>query len=124
MRSSARGPVTACPSRPRKRAPCGSSTRSPREIAGGHAYGRFQWTYTGNMLNGVSHPRTLQPAYQIADFKVGLESEDWEIYVYVDNVTDERAILIDRENALVPGTVSINRPRTWGLGFSKSWGGT
>ena len=65
----------------------------------------------------------LQPAYQISDFKVGFESEDWEIYAYVDNLTNERAILFDAECAL-PGTVSINSPRTWGLGFSKSWGGT
>jgi outer membrane receptor protein involved in Fe transport len=96
----------------------------PGQVAGGHVYGRFQWTYTGNMLNGVSHPRTLQPAYQISDFKVGFESGDWEIYAYVDNLTNERAILLDHASALVPGTISINSPRTWGLGFSKSWGGT
>ena len=96
----------------------------PAEFAGGHVYGRFQWTYTGNILSGVSHPRTVQPAYQIADFKVGFESGDWEIYAYVDNLTNERAILFDKENALVPGTLSINSPQTWGLGFSKSWGGT
>jgi outer membrane receptor protein involved in Fe transport len=95
----------------------------PPDIAGGHVYSRFQWSYTGNMLNGVSHPRTLQPAYQISDFKVGFESGDWEIYAYVDNLTNERAILFDYKNALIPGKVSINRPRTFGLGFSKSWGG-
>ena len=95
----------------------------PGEVAGGHVYGRFQWSYTGNMLNGVSQPRTLQPAYQISDFKVGFESEDWEIYAYVDNLTNERAILLDKSSALVPGTISLNRPRSWGLGFSKSWGG-
>ena len=96
----------------------------PVEFAGGHVYSRFQWSYTGNMLNGVSKPRTVQPAYQIADFKVGFESGNWEIYTYVDNLTNERAILFDKENALVPGTVSINRPRSWGLGFSMNWGGT
>ena len=95
----------------------------PAEVAGGHVYSRFQWSYTGDILNGLSHPRTVQPAYQIADFKVGLMSEGWEIYAYVDNLTDERAILFNKENALVPGTLSINSPRTWGLGFSKSWGG-
>jgi len=92
----------------------------PGEVAGGHVYGRFQWTYTGNMLNGVGRPRTLRPAYQIADFKVGFESEDWEIYAYVDNLTSERAILFDWGT----GAISINRPRTWGLGFFKSWGGS
>jgi outer membrane receptor protein involved in Fe transport len=93
----------------------------PAEIAGGHLYGRFQWTYTGNSLNGISDS-TLQPAYQIADFKIGFESDDWEIYAYVDNLTNERAILYDQQGA-PPGTVSINWPRTWGMGFTKSWGG-
>jgi outer membrane receptor protein involved in Fe transport len=94
----------------------------PAELAGGHVYSRIQWSYTGDILNGLSQPRILQPAYQIADFKVGLESENWEMYAYVDNLTNERAIILDRADALVPGTISINRPRTWGLGFSKSWG--
>jgi outer membrane receptor protein involved in Fe transport len=93
----------------------------PNEIASGHVYARYQWTYNGNMLNGVTRPRTLQPAYQISDFKIGFESVDWEIYAYVENLTNERAILYDQDSA-PPGTVSINRPRTWGLGFSKSWG--
>jgi outer membrane receptor protein involved in Fe transport len=91
----------------------------PPEVAGGHVYGRFQWTYTGDSLSGI-WPSTLQPAYGISDFKVGFESGDWGIYAYVDNLTDERAILRDWQY----GPVSINRPRTWGLGFSKSWGGT
>jgi outer membrane receptor protein involved in Fe transport len=93
----------------------------PGGLAAGHLYSRFQWSYTGNILNGVHQPRTVQPAYQISDFKIGFESEAWEIYAYVDNLSNERAILFDKEFALIPGTVSINRPRTWGLGFSKSW---
>lgn len=93
----------------------------PREVAGGYVYGRVQWTYTGNMLNGINDP-SVQPAYQITDVKLGFEADDWEIYAYVDNLSNERAILYDQESA-PPGTISINWPRTWGLGFSKSWGG-
>ena len=74
------------------------------------------------LLNGVSRPRTLQPAYQITDFKVGFDADDWEVYAYVDNLTNERAILYD-QNSAPPGTITVNWPRTWGLGFSKSWGG-
>jgi outer membrane receptor protein involved in Fe transport len=95
----------------------------PREVAGGHVYGRFQWTYTGHRLNGVGQEASLQPAYQIADFKVGVETEGWEIYVYVDNLTDERAIIRDW-TGVPQGPVSINPLRTWGLGFSMNWGGT
>ena len=53
---------------------------------------------------------------------LGFEADDWEIYAYVDNATNERAILYSQETPPL-GTVSINWPRTWGLGFTKSWGG-
>jgi iron complex outermembrane recepter protein len=94
--------------------------RLPAEIAGGYFYGRFQWTYTGDSLNGITDA-TLQPSYEISDVKIGFEANDWEVYAYVDNVFDERAILYIQQTPPL-GTVTINRPRTWGLGFSKSWG--
>jgi outer membrane receptor protein involved in Fe transport len=93
----------------------------PREFAGGKFYGRFQWTYNGNSLNGVFTPR-VQPTYQVSDVKFGFEADDWEIYAYVDNLFNERAILFNQESA-PPGTITINTPRLWGIGFSKSWGG-
>ena len=94
----------------------------PGEVAGGHVYSRFQWTYTGNRLNGVGQSASLQPSYQIADFKIGVESEGWEIYAYVDNLTDERAVVRDWTGE-PQGPVSLGRPRSWGLGFSMNWGG-
>jgi outer membrane receptor protein involved in Fe transport len=93
----------------------------PRQIAGGNLYGRFQWSYNGNSLNGIFDDATLQPSYEISDFKIGLEAEDWEVYAYVDNLSDERAILFDQQSA-PPGTITINTPRTWGIGFTKRWG--
>jgi outer membrane receptor protein involved in Fe transport len=111
----------------------------PGEVAGGHVYARFQWTYTGNSLNGLPTPEldgagnvidivdpTLQPAYQISDFKIGLAAENWEVYAYVDNVFDERAILFDQFTELGIRTNdlrTVNEPRAWGIGFTKSWGG-
>jgi iron complex outermembrane recepter protein len=92
----------------------------PGELAGGKFYGRYQWTYNGNSLNGI-FDAVLQPAYQISDMRIGFEAEDWEIYAFVDNLTDERAALFV-QNTPPLGTVTINAPRTWGLGFSKSWG--
>ena len=68
----------------------------PREVAGGHVYGRFQWTYTGNMLNGVSQPRIA--AARLPDLRISRSASsprDWEIYAYVDNLTNERAIIRD-----------------------------
>jgi iron complex outermembrane receptor protein len=107
----------------------------PGEMLGGKVYTRLQWSYTGNSLNGLPTPEldaagnviainepVLQPAYQITDFKIGLTADAWEVYAYVDNLTNERAVLFDQSSA-PPGRVSINYPRTWGVGFSKSWGG-
>lgn len=92
----------------------------PWQLAGGRFYGRYQWTYSGDSLNGIFDP-TIQPSYGISDVRLGLEADTWEIYAYVDNAGDERAILFD-QNSAPPGTITINTPRTWGLGFSKSWG--
>ena len=101
----------------------------PRELAGGHLYGRIQWTYNGNSLNAITDA-TLQPAYQLTDIKLGFEADDWEVYAYVDNLFNERAILFDQltappgqRNNPYFGTDTINDPRSWGIGFSKSWGG-
>jgi outer membrane receptor protein involved in Fe transport len=91
----------------------------PREFAGGRLYGRYQWTYNGNSLNGIDDSAVLQPAYQISDVKIGFEADDWEIYAYVDNVFDERAILFVQQTPPL-GTITINPPQTWGIGFSKS----
>ncbi len=93
----------------------------PRQFAGGKFYGRYQWSYNGNSLNAVLDPN-VQPAYEISDVKFGIESDSWEIYAYIDNLNNERAILFDQQSA-PPGTITINTPRTWGIGFSKSWGG-
>jgi outer membrane receptor protein involved in Fe transport len=96
----------------------------PWELAGGRFYGRYQWTYNGDVLNGIdtvdSDP-TVQPSYKISDARFGVEADTWEIYAYVDNLGNERAILFD-QNSAPPGTITINTPRTWGIGFSKTWG--
>jgi outer membrane receptor protein involved in Fe transport len=76
----------------------------------------------GNSLNGIGEDAVLPPAYQIADVKIGLATDEWDVYAYVDNLTDERAVLFEQ---LTPplGSVTVSWPRTWGLGFKKSWGG-
>jgi len=96
----------------------------PGEFAGGNFYARYQWSYTGNSLNGIGDA-TLQPAYQLSDFKIGLAADDWEVYAYVDNMFNERAIYFDQvtEVGLLTNNLkTISDPRSWGIGFSKSWG--
>ncbi len=96
----------------------------PREVAGGNVYVRYQWSYMGNSLNGIGDA-TLQPAYQLSDFKIGLTANDWEVYAYVDNIFNEQAIYFDQftEVGLLTNNLkTISDPRSWGIGFSKRWG--
>lgn len=93
----------------------------PWQLAGGRLYGRYQWSYNGDVLNAITEP-TVQPSYEISDLRFGVEADTWEIYAYVDNLGNERAILFD-QNSAPPGTITINTPRTWGIGFTKTWGG-
>ncbi|MGH8203282.1 MAG: TonB-dependent receptor [Steroidobacteraceae bacterium] len=111
----------------------------PGEIAGGNVYARYQFSYTGNSLNGLPTPvldddgniidiidPTVQPAYQLSDFKIGLAADDWEVYAYVDNIFNERAIFFDQatELGLLTNNIkTIGDPRSWGIGFTRSWGG-
>lgn len=96
----------------------------PGEVAGGNVYARYQWSYTGNSLNGIG-AATLQPAYQLSDFKIGLAADNWEIYAYVDNMFNERAIYFDQATEIglrINDFRTISDPRAYGIGFTKSWG--
>ena len=111
----------------------------PGEFAGGQFYVRAQWSYMGSSLNGLPEvtfdedgnvidmqPAILQPAYQITDFKIGLSADEWEVYAYLDNAFNERAIYFDQFTEVGLRTnnpKTVGDPRSWGIGFSKSWGG-
>ncbi len=67
------------------------------------AYFRFDASHTGNSVNGIpasvvlfaanQTPVQEQPAYQIGDVSFGVRSPgDWEVWLSVNNVWDERAI--------------------------------
>jgi hypothetical protein len=62
-------------------------------------------------------------SYSITDLRFGLESVngDWELALFVDNLTDEHAQLYKYE---VPfGAITVNRPREYGITFMKKWRG-
>lgn len=97
-----------------------------------NAYARLQWSYTGDILNqvepipeGSPSPQFLQPSYNIGDLKVGTAGEDWSVQLFVNNLTDELAILYDNpaelDNFFGKRRQTVNRPREYGIRFIKNW---
>ena len=66
----------------------------------------------------------LLPAYDIGNLRVGVRGDDWEAALFVNNVTDENALLgLDQERGRVARVgYLVNQPRTYGISFSKDFG--
>jgi outer membrane receptor protein involved in Fe transport len=94
---------------------------------GGNPYIRLQSSYYGDSYNGVEcntdncDPPDYQPSYQISDFKIGIDAQGWEVNLFANNFTDERAVLYAVPGA-PRGVITVNRPREYGIGFTKRWG--
>ncbi|MEX2495779.1 MAG: TonB-dependent receptor [Woeseia sp.] len=97
-------------------------------LFGGSPYARVDYSYYGDSLNGVEcntaecFEPDLHPSYSISDLKVGIDAQAWEVNIFLNNVTDERATLY-RVPFAPPGVVRVNRPREFGVGFTRRWGG-
>jgi hypothetical protein len=74
------------------------------------------------------------PSYTIGDIRAGIIGEDWQVDVFVNNVTDERATYTTQTGtfewnaaATVDGrarhqTFYTNRPTEIGIRYMKRWG--
>ena len=103
---------------------------------------RTQWSYTGDSLNileplsQVDEPNAQfkNPSYVIGDLRAGLVGEDWQVDVFVNNVTDERAMYTFNtgqyewaaaqiaEGRAHIQSVFTNRPLEVGIRYMKRWG--
>jgi outer membrane receptor protein involved in Fe transport len=107
--------------------------------AGNSAYVRAQWSFTGDSFNILqdtefANPRTLNEGYDIGDLRFGIQGDSWDVSLFVNNVTDERATYTVNtgqfEHAfanLAEGRGEIarnytNRPREYGIRYSMRWG--
>jgi outer membrane receptor protein involved in Fe transport len=61
--------------------------------------------------------RYIQESYAIANVSVGITKDDWKVELYVDNLTDESAVLYIDTQQFTPKVVT-SRPRTVGLRLS------
>lgn len=111
-------------------------------VGGTQFFSRLQVSYTGGSVS-ILEPRGLDdpnpqfktPSYTIGDIRVGLRGDSWEVSLFLNNFTDERAIYTMADNFFEWGQASIqdgrahvqraytNRPREFGIRFTKAWGG-
>jgi outer membrane receptor protein involved in Fe transport len=61
--------------------------------------------------------RYVQESYVLANISFGITNDEWKAELYIDNLTDESAILYIDTQQFTPKVVS-NRPRTIGFRFS------
>jgi iron complex outermembrane receptor protein len=61
--------------------------------------------------------RYIQESYAIANVSVGITKNDWKAEFYIDNLTDESAVLYIDTQQFTPKVVT-NRPRTMGVRLS------
>jgi iron complex outermembrane receptor protein len=87
-------------------------------------------TYTSDSWDEINTAnRDKQPSFTIVNLAVGVDSEAWSLDLFLDNATDERAVITnwDRNYADPVGNLfydtvqTTNRPRTLGLRFSRRW---
>ena len=72
-------------------------------------------------------PQILQPAYNIGDLRFGLDSSNWSLQLFINNITDERAVIFanpyEFDYFFGRSRVSVNRPREFGIRWIQRFGG-
>jgi outer membrane receptor protein involved in Fe transport len=82
------------------------------------AYVQGALRYRGESYNDiVVADRDIQDAYTILNLATGIERERYDVKLFLDNVTDERAELY-RNDVDFDERITTNRPRTIGVGVT------
>ena len=81
-------------------------------------YGRFDIKNQGKMTfyDDEGKKFVKESGYTTADMKIGYKISDWNIYAYVNNITDEEYIDTFKSNQSM-AMATFGDPRTFGLGF-------
>ncbi len=117
----------------------------PVDSVSGNGYARLQWSYRGENLNQLEpvaadgsnpNPQFSNAAYDQGDLILGLTGQTWDVSIFVNNITDERAQYTNESGLFEFGMASVqdgrphtgktytNRPREFGLRVIKRWGGS
>lgn len=103
--------------------------RFPNTWLGGEPYLLASYSYTGDSINSLAGiessdfdaPIVPQDSWQTVDLQFGVETATWSASIFVDNVTDEEAEIFFN-NRFVQQRQSLNRPRTIGVNFRRTFG--
>ena len=116
--------------------------RQPIELFGSNEFFlRTQWSFAGSTLNvleprdqSVPNPQFESDAYTIGDLRAGIVGDDWQVDLFVNNVTDERATYTVQSGAFEWAAAQTaegrphhltrftNRPLEFGVRYTKRWG--
>jgi hypothetical protein len=93
---------------------------------------QVQVSYVGDSLNqiqafeGGATPQIKMESYGYFSAKYGLVGDDWEVNLFVNNISDRRGQLYhditDFEPFFGRQRTSVIRPREFGVRFFKRWG--
>ena len=116
---------------------------TPTQMMGGNElFARLQASYTGDSMNRLdpasvhasANPQLTNEAFTIADLRAGLRGDTWEVSMFVNNLTDERATYTYGTGQMMWAASSVqdgrahfqqkftNRPREFGVRLIKRWG--
>jgi outer membrane receptor protein involved in Fe transport len=90
------------------------------------AFVRGSVSYTGDSVSAVQPGYAFaQDSFTIADMKVGIMGDDWELDFFISNISDERAEIAVNDwmfdYFFGRGRQYTNRPREVGIRFTKTW---
>ena len=122
--------------------PSARPVTTPSQMMGSEEFfARVQISHTGDSVNKLEpdaltepNPQLTNESYTIADLRAGIRGEDWEVAVFINNVTDERATYTYGTGQMLWAASSVqdgrahvqnkytNRPREFGVRFMKRWG--
>lgn len=127
---------------PKSKGAAWAEFRKPVQLFGGtDFFVRTQWSFTGDSVTILDprglddpNPQFKSPSYTIGDLRFGISADDWQVDLFVNNLTDERATYTTGTGSFewsagqtVEGrahhrTLFTARPREVGLRFMKRWG--
>ena len=90
------------------------------------AMARVDYTYTGSaptQLRTTNANYQMRPSYSLVNARVGIESDAFDVYLFVNNVLDEVAVtsITTNTSQAIYDRITTAAPRTFGVTFSKSF---